>query len=230
MCIYIYIYKYISYFYNIIYIYIYTIKTYICGDIWYTKQLLSAPSSMAPPALAGPTGLRPVSPVVGVGNHGKIHRKTMGKPWENADFLWNLMRKMNSRLVVEPPIWNIFISQLWGWLFPIYGKIQKMFQSPPTSKAFLKEKKRSFNPLIHHGESWITPRIPSILFQGSGEQWNHYHSPKWITAASFNGLWFKGIKSTGYGVHSQDNTDLPTGLLDHLRYGGSEFPIWCPLI
>ena len=35
-------------------------------------------------------------------------------------------------LVVDLPLWKILYSQL-GWLFPIYGKIKVMFQSPPNT-------------------------------------------------------------------------------------------------
>ena len=36
-------------------------------------------------------------------------------------------------LVVEPPLWKIWVRQLGWWSFPIYGKSQKPSSKPPTS-------------------------------------------------------------------------------------------------
>ena len=37
-----------------------------------------------------------------------------------------------SWLVVQLPLWKLWIRQLGWWLFSTYGKIKVMFQSPPT--------------------------------------------------------------------------------------------------
>ena len=54
-------------------------------------------------------------------------------------------------------LWKIWVRQL-GWLFPIYGKIKVMFQSPPTSDI-LDPIDFTISPTlldrIYHGDPWI---------------------------------------------------------------------------
>jgi len=49
-----------------------------------------------------------------------------GKPWENNGHL------EQNWLVVEPPLWTIWVRQL-GWLFPIYGKIKNVPNHQPEN-------------------------------------------------------------------------------------------------
>ena len=47
-------------------------------------------------------------------------------------------------LVVEPPLWKIWVCQLGWWTSQLNGTIKSMFQSPPTSLSI------TINPLLIH--------------------------------------------------------------------------------
>ena len=60
----------------------------------------------------------------------QFRQTRVGHRWTNDSYHW---------LVVYLPLWKIWVRQL-ELLFPTYGKIEVMFQSPPTRSALRSER------------------------------------------------------------------------------------------
>ena len=109
---------------------------------------------------------------------GETNNNALRHPWLSWDWIFNWVW-----LVVWTPLENI--SQL-GWLFPIYGKIQKMATKPPTrnwwccfwpATSWDERLWRHLALRTWEGIVWLTHRTPTDIpyhhhiSNSSAEQW-----------------------------------------------------------
>ena len=101
-------------------------------------------------------------------------------------------------LVVEPPLWKIWVPRL-GWWFPIYGKFYQPCSKPPTRYLFHAEK-----PRCHH-------EFPTSSNRGA--------CARDASSAAAN---------SSAGLSARPRTNLPDLRQRHPKNGGLASAGWCP--